>query len=827
MANVQIPNLPAAISLNGTEQLEAVQAGTTCRITTAQIATFVTGSPTPFPVSIGGTGANTFTAGYLKADGTNPFTTVATIPNTDITGLGTMSTQNANSVSITGGSINGTSIGATTPSTASFLPGVVISGSSADAALRVTQTGAGDAILVEDSANPDSTPFVVTATGNVGIGVTAPVAPLQILGTTQNRMWLSGAAINSRQLFVRSNGTFAAPTIVASGNDIGSVNFFGYDGAANIELASMAATVDGTPGTNDMPGRLVFSTTADGASSPTERMRIASNGNVTVGGSSLNDLRYLDISNPDTGASAGCILRFISSNAAGSGNVAANIVKYKNGAFVISNTETDAAAHTAFNVGASERLRISNAGVTTITGTGIINANSASEALRITQTGAGNAILVEDSANPDATPFLVDANGIVISGSLTSISGTAGIARFQSNNSLSGFSAHYAGVDASPAVNTFLKSRGGAIVASGDQIGSLRFEGFDGTNYLRAAQISAFVDATPGTNDMPGRLTFSTTADGASDVTERMRIRSDGNIGIGGAGSSNNTFAVTKSLTGAVGYAGINSSGVIQPDVSTIAYYFISSASSASNGGVPYTITNVRHYDASQGTFNADSTIANQQGFHSNSSLIGATNNSGFLAANTAAITAGRTAFGFRSEVNIATGGGLAYGFFAAGTAPNILPNVIGGTGAASVLTLQSTTGVGTTDAILLGTGSQVERVRVDNSGVISLWQPAQTSLAAATTLDAAQVRTRIIQYTGGAATVNLPTGTTLDTVIASGMTVNSAFELTFINTSANLLTIGANGNTTVGTLTVATLTSGTFRFRKTAANTFTVYRVA
>lgn len=40
MSNLQIPNLPAAIALNGTEQLEAVQAGTSVRITTALLASF-------------------------------------------------------------------------------------------------------------------------------------------------------------------------------------------------------------------------------------------------------------------------------------------------------------------------------------------------------------------------------------------------------------------------------------------------------------------------------------------------------------------------------------------------------------------------------------------------------------------------------------------------------------------------------------------------------------------------------------------------------------------------------------------------------------------
>jgi hypothetical protein len=85
----------------------------------------------------------------------------------------------------------------------------------------------------------------------------------------------------------------------------------------------------------------------------------------------------------------------------------------------------------------------------------------------------------------------------------------------------------------------FGKSRGAAlgsrtIVASGDILGVINFDGADGTNMLDAASILAQVDGTPGTNDMPGRLVFSTTADGGSSPTERMRIDSSGNVGIGG-----------------------------------------------------------------------------------------------------------------------------------------------------------------------------------------------------------------------------------------------------------------------------------------------------
>ena len=61
---------------------------------------------TDLAVADGGTGASTLT-GYVKGAGTTALTASATIPNTDITGLGTMSTQNASSVTITGGTISG------------------------------------------------------------------------------------------------------------------------------------------------------------------------------------------------------------------------------------------------------------------------------------------------------------------------------------------------------------------------------------------------------------------------------------------------------------------------------------------------------------------------------------------------------------------------------------------------------------------------------------------------------------------------------------------------------------------------------------------------
>jgi hypothetical protein len=75
------------------------------------LGTIITGvwNGTAIAVANGGTGAATLT-GYVKGAGTVPLTAVAAIPNTDISGLGTMSTQAASAVAITGGTIDGVTL---------------------------------------------------------------------------------------------------------------------------------------------------------------------------------------------------------------------------------------------------------------------------------------------------------------------------------------------------------------------------------------------------------------------------------------------------------------------------------------------------------------------------------------------------------------------------------------------------------------------------------------------------------------------------------------------------------------------------------------------
>lgn len=67
------------------------------------------------------------------------------------------------------------------PITGGTLTGVLnVVSNSSDAAVRITQTGSGNAITVEDSANPDTTPFVVKADGKVGVGTNTPSVSIDI-----------------------------------------------------------------------------------------------------------------------------------------------------------------------------------------------------------------------------------------------------------------------------------------------------------------------------------------------------------------------------------------------------------------------------------------------------------------------------------------------------------------------------------------------------------------------------------------------------------------------------------------------------------------------
>lgn len=117
------------------------------------------------------------------------------------------------------------------------------------------------------------------------------------------------------------------------------------------------------------------------------------------------------------------------------------------------------------------------------------------------------------------------------------------------------------------------KSRGATpgthgLVSNNDTIGAFGFQGSDGSGYVAAATILVAVDGTPGSNDMPGRIEFRTTNDGASTPSDKGFVNSAGQWHIGSlssvganklgiqAGNSNNDAAA-----GGVLYAAFSDAG--------------------------------------------------------------------------------------------------------------------------------------------------------------------------------------------------------------------------------------------------------------------------
>jgi len=433
----------------------------------------------------------------------------------------------------------------------------------------------------------------------------------------------------------------------------------------------------------------------------------------------------------------------------------------------------------------------------------VVSANTSSNALRITQTGTGNALLVEDSANPDASPFVVTADGNVLVNATNSVSGLSGIqSQVQINNS-AGIAAafvRYSSDSLAPSVQ-FLKSRNATygsqtVVNIDDGLGTLRFVGSDGTNFIQAASIASAVDGTPGTNDMPGRLVFSTTADGASSPTERMRIDSAGNVGIGGTTIAGFKVSNYGNLSGAATAYSYYSGSTFQSDVTTNGIGF---GTFLGTQAASFTLTSLTHFRTAQGTFGASSTVTNQFGFEATNTLTGATNN-----------------FGFYS--NIASGTGR-WNFYASGTADNYFAGNVG-IGLAPV----ANNGI-----LQLGSYGSVK----------ALMETATVSATAATgTINYDAATQAVLYYTSNATanwTLNIRGSSTLslNTMMATGQSLTvvfiaqqgaTAYYPTALQVDGTSITPKWQGGTAPSSGNTNSIDVYSYTIVKTASATFTVF---
>jgi hypothetical protein len=138
----------------------------------------------------------------------------------------------------------------------------------------------------------------------------------------------------------------------------------------------------------------------------------------------------------------------------------------------------------------------------------------------------------------------IDTSGVVLIGTTTSTNNIrlgaklAIVAQGTSTYSGMGISSYSGGSAAVASFIDFNRSGGATdgtmtAVANGNTLGYIVFRGADGTNFANSSQISAEVDGTVSSTAMPGRISFSTSAAGSNTPTERMRIDSSGNVGIG------------------------------------------------------------------------------------------------------------------------------------------------------------------------------------------------------------------------------------------------------------------------------------------------------
>lgn len=197
---------------------------------------------------------------------------------------------------------------------ASLPAGTVVSGSSASAALRVTQTNAaGNALLIEDDTNPDSTPVVVDTVGRILVGTQTSFATDVGIQITSDQVTPApngniivqrcSDASNAVIQTARTRGTLASRTAVQSGDSFGAWQWLGWNGTTGSLLlgARINAQCDDTVGAADMPGRITFNTGGPGLTGAgAERMRIDSRGNVGIG-TTANAAAILDVSSTTKG----------------------------------------------------------------------------------------------------------------------------------------------------------------------------------------------------------------------------------------------------------------------------------------------------------------------------------------------------------------------------------------------------------------------------------------------------------------------------------------------------------------------------------------------
>ena len=349
--------------------------------------------------------------------------------------------------------------------------------------------------------------MTLDASGNVGIGTTTPTSIVDVYSATPtfNFRGDGGTNITSTRSsnnsggpnvnFIKARGTTASQTAVASGDYMGFLNFAAYGGATNRTIAQIYAQVSTYTSDTDISSSINFTTTPTGSVTPVDRMRIDSSGNVGIG--TTSPASKLDVSSTNN---------IITST--GTGGF---------GAFYAKGSGTNASYLFMGNTTDGELARLTSITGGTLT---FSNGSAATERMRID--ASGNVGI-----------------GTTSPGSPLDVTGIVTIGNYALNSNLQFTRAE--GTLTSP-----------TQVTAAAILGTQTFYGLDNASaYREVAQIRAVSDGAITSTSSPGYLTFRTTPSGAVATTERLRIASAGQIGIGGANYGTSGQVLTSGGSGA------------------------------------------------------------------------------------------------------------------------------------------------------------------------------------------------------------------------------------------------------------------------------------
>ena len=351
--------------------------------------------------------------------------------------------------------------------------------------------------------------------------------PLQIQGTTAAT---SGMSLlrhgGSPYLVLGSSGgsSLNAVTALSSGNRIGQLTFAGADGTdINTHSASVAAYVDGSVSSNAVPGRLVFKTST--GASEVERMRITSSGLVGINTSAPTALLSFGVQRSVQTYPPICF-----QTAYGSGLADAAI------------STTDDSGGTDIMMGSNVYMGQNGTFTRYFSSYG-------SAAVRCGYTGI-TMFYNKSGNNAPAESMRIDGSGRLLIGTAANQHNGGDLLQLAAESSTASLSLNRYTANAHPSYVNFFKSRnaslsGQTVVQDGDTLGLLAFYGSDGTDRALGAEVCAQVDGTPGSDDMPGRLVFRTSADGSQSPNERLRISSNGNV-LPGADATQDLGSISK-----------------------------------------------------------------------------------------------------------------------------------------------------------------------------------------------------------------------------------------------------------------------------------------